>query len=94
MSVSIGGSSAGMGPRHAMEDFGKVADKQPVNWRVSLRLLEYLRPHRARLAAALTLMLVASALTLAARPRRRAVSIGPTWCVRYCVNGAAMFLRL
>jgi ABC-type multidrug transport system fused ATPase/permease subunit len=67
MSVSIGGGgSVGMGPRHVMENFGKVADDQPINWRVSLRLLAYLRPYRTRMVAALMLMLVASGLTLAA----------------------------
>jgi ABC-type multidrug transport system fused ATPase/permease subunit len=66
MSVSIGGGGVGMGPRHVIENFGKAANDQPINWRVSLRLLAYLRPHRVRMVAALALMLVASALTLAA----------------------------
>lgn len=66
MSVSIGSSSAGIGPRQIMENFGEAGEKEPINWRVAIRLLAYLRPHRTRMAAALALMLIASALTLAA----------------------------
>ena len=67
MSVSIGSSgTGGIGPRQLMENFGEAGGKEPINWRVAVRLLAYLRPYRARMAAALALMLIASALTLAA----------------------------
>ena len=66
MTISIGSSSAGMGPAHAIEDFGDTSEGQAFDWRIVARLFSYLRPHRMRLAAALVSMLVASALTLAA----------------------------
>ncbi len=66
MSISIGATSAGIGPRHVMEGFGERTDGKAFDWRVVTRLLTYLRPHRQRMAAAFLLMLMASALTLAA----------------------------
>jgi len=49
-----------------MEGFGERTDGKAFDWRVVTRLLTYLRPHRQRMAAAFLLMLMASALTLAA----------------------------
>ena len=66
MSVSIGTSSAGIGPRHVMEGFGEMTGGKAFDWRVVTRLLTYLRPHWQRVAVAFLLMLIASALTLAA----------------------------
>jgi len=66
MSISIGSSSAGVGPRQALESFGETVEGQAFRWSIVVRLLAYLRPHRRRMAAAVFLMLCASALTLAA----------------------------
>ncbi len=65
MSFSIGATSAGMGPRGAIESFGEETEGRAFNRHVVVRLLAYLRPHWQRMAAALTLMLITSALTLA-----------------------------
>ncbi len=54
-----------MGPRGAIESFGEETEGRAFNWHVVVRLLAYLRPHWQRMAAALTLMLITSALTLA-----------------------------
>jgi ABC-type multidrug transport system fused ATPase/permease subunit len=64
MSFSIGGGGAGMGPRGALHSFGDQAEGRAFDRRIIARLLAFVRPHRARLAAALALMLIASALTL------------------------------
>jgi len=66
MSISIGSAGAGIGPRSAMESFGQDAEGRALDRRVIIRLLAYLRPHWRRMAAAFALMLIASALTLAA----------------------------
>jgi ATP-binding cassette subfamily B multidrug efflux pump len=66
MSVSIGATGAGIGPRSAMQSFGDNAEAGAFDRRVVIRLLAYLRPHWRRMAVALVLMLLASALTLAA----------------------------
>lgn len=66
MSFSIGSHSPRMGPRGAMHRFGEKVEGRTFNLGVILRLLAYLRPYRRRMIAAFLLMLVASALTLAA----------------------------
>jgi ATP-binding cassette subfamily B multidrug efflux pump len=66
MSVSIGATGTGMGPRSAMEGFGENAEAHAFDQRVVIRLLAYLRPHWRRMSIAFVLMLLASALTLAA----------------------------
>jgi ATP-binding cassette subfamily B multidrug efflux pump len=66
MSVSIGATSAGVGPGHVMQSFGERTGGKAFDRRVVTRLLTYLRPHWQRMAAAFVLMLIASALTLAA----------------------------
>ncbi|MBM3130094.1 MAG: ABC transporter ATP-binding protein [Chloroflexi bacterium] len=66
MSISIGAASAGMGPRSAIEDFGQYKEDRAFDFYIVARLLEYLRPHWRRMAAALALVLVSSALTLSA----------------------------
>ena len=66
MSVSIGATGTGMGPRSAMESFGENAEAHAFDQRAVIRLLAYLRPHWRRMAIAFVLMLLASALTLAA----------------------------
>ncbi len=65
MSLSIGASGANMGPRTAMEHLGKESEGRAFDPRVIRRLLVYVRPHAGPMAAAIVLMLVASALTLA-----------------------------
>ena len=66
MSFSIGSAGADLGPRGAIAGFGNEQEGQAFNGRVAIRLLAYLRPHWLRMVAAFGLMLVASALTLAA----------------------------
>ncbi|MBN1890101.1 MAG: ABC transporter ATP-binding protein [Thermoflexales bacterium] len=66
MSISIGAAGAGMGPRSVMEGLGKDAAGHAFDRRVVIRLLAFLRPHWWRMVAAFALMLIASALTLAA----------------------------
>ena len=66
MSFSIGSHSPRMGPRGAMHRFGEKAEGRVFDLGVILRLLAYLRPYRRRMVAAFLLMVVASALTLAA----------------------------
>ena len=66
MSFSIGAAGAGMGPRSALEDFGKEAAGRAFDRRVVVRMLAYLRPQARRMAAAFALTLLISALTLAA----------------------------
>ncbi|MGD8627026.1 MAG: ABC transporter ATP-binding protein [Anaerolineae bacterium] len=66
MSFSIGGSGMRLGPRGAIHRFGSETEGRVFDPRIVLRLLAYLRPHRRRMAAATGLMLIASALSLAA----------------------------
>lgn len=65
MSFSIGSASPNMGPRGALERFGEKDEDRPIDWRIILRLLGYLRPHWGRMTLALLLTLTAAALTLA-----------------------------
>lgn len=66
MSFSIGSTSAGMGPRHALDQFGSVdrSGGEVINRRVIVRMLTYLRPYRWKMATALVLTLGESGLTL------------------------------
>jgi ATP-binding cassette subfamily B multidrug efflux pump len=66
MSFTVGTTRAGMGPRQAVESYGDWEEGQAFSPRVVRRMLGYLRPHRARMLAAIGLMLASSALTLAA----------------------------
>ncbi|MCL4295279.1 MAG: ABC transporter ATP-binding protein/permease [Anaerolineae bacterium] len=66
MSFSFGSAGAELGPRSAIANFGQEQEGQAFNGRIVLRLLVFLRPHWRRMVAAFGLMLVASALTLAA----------------------------
>lgn len=66
MSFSLGSSGSAMGPRGVIEQFGEGVEEGRYNPRVLLRLLGYLRPHWKRMLLAFFLMLVASALALAA----------------------------
>jgi ABC-type multidrug transport system fused ATPase/permease subunit len=66
MSFSIGSAGANLGPRGAIAGFGQEEEGRAFNGRVVIRLLAFLRPHWLRMVAAFSLMLVASALTLAA----------------------------
>lgn len=66
MSFSLGSSGSAMGPRGVIEQFGEGVEEGRYNPRVLLRLLDYLRPHWKRMLLAFFLMLVASALALAA----------------------------
>ncbi len=66
MSISIGASSSNMGPRGAIERFGEDSETHAWDHRILARLLGYTRPYRRRMLATVALMLVSSALTLAA----------------------------
>jgi ABC-type multidrug transport system fused ATPase/permease subunit len=66
MSFSIGATGSRMGPRGVIDHFGEGQEEGAFDRRIALRLLAYLRPHWKRMAVAFALMLVASALTLAA----------------------------
>jgi ABC-type multidrug transport system fused ATPase/permease subunit len=66
MSLSIGGPGTRLGPGRAMRTYGEGEEGRAFDRRVVLRLLTYLRPHWQHMTAAFVLMLVASALTLAA----------------------------
>ena len=65
MSFSIGSSGAGMGPRGALNSFGKEEEGAAFNRHVVRRMLGYLRPHRGKMLAALALVILTSALSLA-----------------------------
>jgi len=66
VSLSIGPSSSGLGPRSLLEDFGSAGDQsgQVYNPRVVRRMLSYLAPHRWRMVSAFFLTLVEAGLTL------------------------------
>lgn len=65
MSFSIGSSSPGMGPRSALEHFGgNQREGEMFNREVVQRMLQYLKPHRWKMIAALFLTLLESGLTL------------------------------
>jgi ATP-binding cassette subfamily B multidrug efflux pump len=66
MSISIGSTSPGMGPRHALDQFGSGERQggEAFNRRVVLRMLAYLRPYRWKMAGALILTVGQSGLTL------------------------------
>lgn len=66
MSFSIGPSSAGLGPRSLLEDFGSPGQREGevFNRRVVGRMLAYLRPFQWKMLAALLLTLLQSGLTL------------------------------
>lgn len=66
MSVSIGATGSGLGPRGAIASFGEQTEGRAFDRRIVARLLAFLRPHSLRMAAALVLTLAASALALAA----------------------------
>jgi ABC-type multidrug transport system fused ATPase/permease subunit len=65
MSFSIGSGSPRMGPGRALRSFGEQAEGSAFDPRVVLRLLAYVGPYWRRMALALALMLMATALTLA-----------------------------
>ncbi|MBU1106794.1 MAG: ABC transporter ATP-binding protein, partial [Candidatus Riflebacteria bacterium] len=64
MSFSIGSSGSAMGPRNAMQSFGKEADGRVFDPHILRRLLSFLLPHWPRMLAALVLMLISSVLAL------------------------------
>jgi ATP-binding cassette subfamily B multidrug efflux pump len=66
MSFSIGSTSPGMGPRHALDQFGSGESQggEAFNRRVVIRMLAYLRPYRWKMAGALILTVAQSGLTL------------------------------
>ncbi len=66
MSFSIGSAGPRMGPRGIIESFGDKVEGRAFDLRIILRLLTYLRPYWRRMAVAFGLMLIASALALAA----------------------------
>jgi len=66
MTLSIGASTSGMGPRGALESFGEHAEARAFDQRIIARLLAYLRPHWQRMTLAAALVFVSSLLTLTA----------------------------
>lgn len=64
MSFSIGSTSAGMGPRGAIQRFGEKDDGRTFDRRVVARLLMFLSPHWRRMVLAFVLMSIESAFTL------------------------------
>jgi ABC-type multidrug transport system fused ATPase/permease subunit len=64
--ISIGSSSANMGPRGALERFGTGKEGRFFDQRVVWRMLGYLRPYWRQMSLACGLMLIASVLTLLA----------------------------
>lgn len=64
MSISIGSSGRSGGPQSLLRSLAQEADGKAFDARVVGRLLTYLRPHRAKMAAAFLLMLVVTGLTL------------------------------
>ncbi len=66
MSISIGASSSGMGPRGAIEQFGDWEEGRVFDRRIVSRLLAFLAPYRRQMTIAIALMIVSSALTLVA----------------------------
>ena len=66
MSFSVGTTTASSGPGSMMRSFGETAEGRPFDPHVAARLLAFLRPHWPRLLVACLLMLMASALSLAA----------------------------
>lgn len=66
MSMSIGSGAANMGPVGAIQKFGEGTEVYTFDRRIAVRLLGYLRPYRLRVIAAIALILVSTALTLAA----------------------------
>lgn len=65
MSFSIGTSGLNTGPRGALEGFGEETEGRAFDRKVVVELMRYLRPHSLRMAGALVLMVIATALTLA-----------------------------
>lgn len=66
MSISIGSSTANMGPAGAIEKFGGEREGHAFDRQIAVRLLGYMRPYWRRMTAALVLMLLSTILTLAA----------------------------
>ena len=66
MSFSIGTGGAGMGPGQALRNLGQEVEERTVDRKVLARLLQFVRPYWRRMAIAFVLMLIASALSLAA----------------------------
>ena len=65
MSFSINPSGPKMGPSGALELFGENPEGRAFDFRILLRLLGFLRPFWPQMLAALVLMMITSALTLA-----------------------------
>lgn len=66
MTVSIGGSGSNMGPAGALENFGSHSGGKPLDRRVLLRLLGFLKPHWRRLLLALLATVASAGLALLA----------------------------
>ncbi|PKL44093.1 MAG: ABC transporter ATP-binding protein [Candidatus Riflebacteria bacterium HGW-Riflebacteria-2] len=64
MSFSFGSTGSAMGPRSVMQSFGRDSAGQAIDPRILMRLLAFLKPHKARMFAALLLMLISSAFAL------------------------------
>ena len=64
MSFSIGSTGPNMGPRGALQRFGKEEGGQLFNQRVVVRMLGYLKPYGRYMTIATFLMLIATGMTL------------------------------
>lgn len=64
MSFSFGSAGSAMGPRSAIQSFGRDSAAQAFDLRVFRRLLGFVKPHWPRMLAALLLMMISSILAL------------------------------
>ncbi len=64
MSFSIGSSGFNMSPRGAIRDVGSSEGGRAFDPQIVMRLLAFVRPYAGRMALALLLMIISSALTL------------------------------
>jgi len=64
MSFSFGSAGSAMGPRSAIQSFGRDSATQAFDLRVFRRLLGFVKPHWPRMLAALLLMMISSILAL------------------------------
>lgn len=64
MSFSIGSIQRSGGPGGTLRSLGREREGRAFDWRVTVRLLAFLRPHAGKMAAAFALMIAATGLTL------------------------------
>lgn len=64
MSFSIGSVQRSGGPGSALRSLGREREGRAFDWRVTVRLLAFLRPHAGKMVVAFVLMVAATGLTL------------------------------